>query len=195
MFYSLALPAGIILFPLAYLFGDILTEVYGYANSRKVIWTGFVSLILMILFYELARRLSPADFWPNQTSFDAIFSHIPRIVLASISAYFIGEFCNSYVVAKLKIKQKGSKMWLRFVGSTLIGQAVDTTVFVLIAFSSSMDAPAMLRTIISAWIFKVLWEIVALPITIPVVNWLKKVENEDYFDKNTDFNPFKLSDR
>lgn len=192
MFSSLALPAGIILFPLAYLFGDVLTEVYGYSSSRKVIWTGFFSLLLMITFYEIARNLSPAPFWKNQSSFDAIFSHVPRIVIASISAYFIGEFCNSFVLAKLKVKQSGSKMWLRFTASTIVGQAVDTTVFVLIAFSGSMIFSEMIQVIISAWLFKVSWEILALPITLPIVKWLKKVENEDYFDTNTDFNPFNV---
>lgn len=192
MFSSLALPAGIILFPLAYLFGDVLTEVYGYSSSRKVIWTGFFSLLLMIVFYEIARNLTPAPFWKNQSSFDTIFSHVPRIVIASISAYFIGEFCNSFVLAKLKIKQSGSKMWLRFIASTIVGQAVDTTVFVLIAFYGSMIFSEMIQVIISAWLFKVIWEVIALPITLPIVKWLKKVENEDYFDTNTDFNPFNV---
>ena len=192
MFGTLDLPAGIILFPLAYLFGNILTEVYGYAASRKVIWTGFASLILMIVFLELGRVLPAASFWTYQDSFNNILGHIPRIVIASISAYFIGEFCNSFVLAKLKVKTKGKGMPIRFVGSTIVGQAVDTTVFVSIAFIGVLPLYSLGSIILSAWAFKVGWEIIALPMTLPIVKWLKKVENEDYYDKETNFNPFQL---
>ncbi|WP_291124917.1 queuosine precursor transporter [Flavobacterium sp. UBA6031] len=192
MFAGLDLPAGIILFPLAYLIGDILTEVYGYAASRKVIWTGFASLILLISFLELGRILPAASFWSYQESFNNILGHVPRIVIASISAYFIGEFCNSFVLAKLKVKTEGKGMPIRFVASTLVGQAVDTTVFVSIAFIGVLPFNSLFPIILSAWAFKVGWEIIALPMTLPIVKWLKKVENEDYFDKETDFNPFQI---
>mgnify|MGYP006424811523 CR=1 FL=1 len=191
--WSLALPAGIILFPIAYLFGDILTEVYGYGASRKVIWTGFASLTLMVIFYEIARVIEPAPFWEYQESFENVLGKVPRIVAASIAAYFFGEFTNSFVVAKMKVKSDGKGMALRFAVSTIFGQAVDTTVFVTIAFLGTMSLNDLGLIILSGWGFKVAWEIIALPISIPLVKWLKKVENEDYYDKKTNFNPFKLS--
>ena len=191
----LNLPSGIILFPLAYIFGDVLTEVYGYAASRKVIWTGFVSLLLMILTYEIARVLPAATFWNHQESFDNILGHVPRIVVASISAYFVGEFCNSYVLAKSKVKMQGRSMPFRFIASTVVGQAVDTTVFVVIAFAGVFGIVEMASIIFSGWAFKVAWEVVALPFTVTVVNYLKKSENEDYFDTDTNFNPFHLSNK
>jgi uncharacterized integral membrane protein (TIGR00697 family) len=189
----LNLPSGIILFPLAYIFGDVLTEVYGYAASRKVIWTGFVSLLLMILTYEVARLLPAAPFWPHQEAFQNILGHVPRIVLASITAYFVGEFCNSYVLAKIKVWMQGRAMPFRFVASTAVGQAVDTTVFVLIAFGGLFSAGQMASLIFSGWAFKVAWEVIALPLTLVVVKRLKKAEDEDYFDIDTNFNPFHLN--
>jgi len=190
--FGLDLPAGIILFPLAYLFGDILTEVYGYAVSRRVIWTGFAGLVLMLAGYEIARALPPAGFWANDEAFATIFSHVPRIVAASVVAYFCGEFVNSYVVAKMKVAQKGSHMWLRFLASTVAGQCVDTAVFVAIAFSGTMEILALVSVFLSAWAVKVGWETIALPITLVVVKHIKKVEQEDFFDTATDFNPFKV---
>lgn len=192
MLGSLALPAGIILFPLVYLFGDVLTEVYGYNASRKVIWTGFASLILMVIVYEIAGMLPSASFWTHQDAFDAILGNVPRIAIASMSAYFIGEFCNSFVLAKLKVITEGKSMASRFVASTIIGEGVDTLVFVLIAFIGVMPASALMEIILSAWAVKVGWEIIALPITLPIVRWMKKVEHEDYFDNNTNFNPFHI---
>lgn len=190
MLGSLALPAGIILFPLAYLFGDVLTEVYGYGASRKVIWTGFASLVLMVLTYEFARVLPPAPFWPHQEAYVAILGRVPRIVAASITAYFAGEFCNSFVLAKVKVKMKGKAMALRFVLSTLAGQLVDTVVFVAIAFTGVFPVAELVSLTLSAWAVKVGWEVLALPITVRVVKALKKAENEDYYDTDTNFNPF-----
>lgn len=190
--FGLDLPAGIILFPLAYVFGDVLTEVYGYAASRRTIWTGFACLVLMVGSYEIARALPPAASWPGQTAFDSVFSHVPRIVLASVAAYLCGEFVNSYVVARMKVRQNGENMALRFVASTIAGQGVDTTIFVLIAFTGVLPAAALLPIILSAWVVKVGWEIIALPITIPVVRKIKQIEHEDHFDRNTQFTPFRL---
>lgn len=191
-FGILAMPAGVILFPLGYVFGDVLTEVYGYKVARKVIWTGFLTLVIMIVFYEIAIRLKPAGFWQNQEAFETIFGHVFRIVGASITAYLVGEFSNSYIVAKLKLKTSGKGMATRFVLSTLVGQALDTIVFVAIAFTGTMGFKDLAFVTFSAWLFKVAWEVLALPITIPVVKLIKKIEQEDYFDKETDFNPFKL---
>jgi queuosine precursor transporter len=190
---GLALPAGIVLFPLAYVFGDVLTEVYGYAASRSVIWTGFISLLLMVGSYELAGALPAAAFWPHQEAFESILGHVPRIVAASVVAYFAGEFCNSYVVAKMKVKTKGAAMPVRFVLSTIVGQLVDTSLFVLIAFTGTMDTGALISITLSAWAVKVGWEIIALPLTIAVVKALKRAEGVDHFDTDTNFNPFSVS--
>jgi uncharacterized integral membrane protein (TIGR00697 family) len=190
---NLALPAGIILFPLAYVFGDVLTEVYGYTIARRVIWTGFAGLILMLISYEIARAIPPANFWEHQEAFDTIFSHIPRIAVASVTAYFCGEFINSYIVAKMKVKMQGKQTWLRLVLSTVAGQFVDTSVFVAIAFIGVFTVPDLITLILSAWAIKVAWEIIALPLTLFVVSWLKKTENVDFYDTNTNFNPFSVN--
>ena len=192
-FYSLDMPGGIILFPIVYVFADILTEVYGYSLSRRVIWTGFGALILMVIASTIVQHLEPASFWTLQKEYDDILGKVPRIIVASMSAYFLGEFANSFTLAKLKIKDSGKRMPLRFVASTVVGQFVDTSVFVLIAFTGQMQMNDLIMITLSAWAFKVGWEIIALPITLPLVKWLKKVENEDYFDRSTNFNPFKLS--
>ncbi|MBK8629506.1 MAG: queuosine precursor transporter [Sphingomonadales bacterium] len=189
---GLELPAGIILFPLAYVFGDILTEVYGYATSRRTIWTGFACLILMVVFYEIARALPPSPSWPGQPAFDSVFSHVPRIVLASIIAYLCGEFVNSFVVAKFKVLQNGKHMALRFVASTIAGQAIDTTLFVLVAFWGVLPTSVLLSIILSGWAVKVGWEIIALPLTIFVVRQIKRIEQEDVYDRDISFSPFKL---
>ncbi len=188
-----AFPAGIILFPVVYVFGDIFTEVYGYSQSRKAIWGGFFSLILFVITLEIARHLPPAGFWKDQAAFDTVLGKVFRIVVASIVAYLCGEFVNSITIAKMKLKQRGKAMPLRFIVSTLFGQAVDTAIFIIIAFSGTMPANVMLTVFFSAWLFKVAWEVVALPLSILLVTWLKKVENEDYYDKDTNFNPFKIS--
>jgi uncharacterized integral membrane protein (TIGR00697 family) len=192
---SLALPAGIILFPLAYLFGDVLTEVYGYAASRRVIWTGFAALALMMVTYEIARILPAAPFWQNQYAFNVILGNVPRIVAASMSAYFAGEFCNSYVLARVKVRMQGRAMAFRFVVSTIVGEFVDTVVFVLIAFTGVFRPAELLTVTLSAWAVKVAWEVIALPITLPIVKALKKTENEDFYDTDTNFSPFALAER
>jgi uncharacterized integral membrane protein (TIGR00697 family) len=192
-FLSLDLPSGIILFPIAYLFADVLTEVYGYAQSRRIIWTGLAAVILMVLTFEIARRLPPAGFWKNQDAFDAILGQVPRLVLASICAYFCGEFVNSYTLAKLKVFSEGHRMAVRFMASTVVGQAVDTASFVVIAFTGIFPVAELISITISAWAVKVGWELIALPITLPIVRWIKRVEAEDFFDVNTNFNPFRLA--
>lgn len=190
--FGLALPAGIIVFPLAYLAGDVLTEVYGYSTSRSVIWTGLFALILAAVTIEIARRLPAASFWQNQAAFDATLGRIPRIIVASITAYFAGEFVNSYVVARVKVLMNGRQMWIRFVASTIAGQFVDTAVFVAIAFIGVLPNSELVPVTLGAWAVKVGWEIIALPFTLVVVRWIKRVEQEDYYDVNTRFNPFVL---
>lgn len=190
--FGLDLPAGIILFPLAYLADDVLTEVYGYAVARRVIWSSLFTLLVMILAYEVARRLPPASFWTNQAAFDAIFTHVPRIVAGSITAYLAGEFANSFVLARLKVITDGRGMALRFVASTAVGQAVDTILFVAVAYLGVFKMAELPGIIVSAWLVKVGWEVLALPLTLPLVSAIKRAEQEDYFDRGTDFNPFRV---
>lgn len=189
---SSVFPAGIILFPIVYVFGDVFTEVYGYNQSRKAIWAGFFSLIILIVSLIIAKHLPPATFWKNQEAFEATLTKVPRIAIASIVAYFSGEFVNSFVISKLKLKQKGEMMALRFVASTVVGQAVDTCVFILIAFTGVIGISDSFILFLSAWTFKVVWEVIALPLSLTIVRRLKKIENEDYFDEQTNYNPFKL---
>lgn len=188
--FGLTLTAGTIVFPLAYVFGDVLTEVYGYAASRRVIWTGFAALLLMVIVYTIAIFLPPAADWPNQAAFETIFAQVPRISAASLIAYFTGEFVNSYIVAKMKVASAGTQMAKRFAVSTLFGQMVDTTVFTLLAFTFVMPWSTLPAMIGSMWLLKVLWELIALPLTLVIVRWLKRAENLDVYDRDTDFNPF-----
>jgi uncharacterized integral membrane protein (TIGR00697 family) len=192
LFFGFAFPAGILTYPLSFLAADALTEVYGYRVTRQVIWSGFAGLVFMVLATVVAIALPAASFWQLQTSFESILTQIPRIVVASILAYVSGEFCNSYVLAKSKVRLDGRLMWVRFVLSTMAGQAVDTIVFMGIAFIGVYPPSDLLTLFISAWVFKVAWEIVALPVSVPFVRWLKSVEHEDYLDKNTNFTPFSL---
>lgn len=186
----LELTAGTLIFPLAYLFNDILTEIYGYAASRKVIWTGFAALLLMTCFYQLAVMLPPAPLWENQTGYAATLGAVPRISLASVIAYFCGEFINSYIVAKMKIAMQGKRMGLRFIASSMAGQSIDTVIFMLIAFAGVFKGQELLTIGLTVWAVKVMWEVAALPLTLFVVKKLKEAENEDYYDTNTNFNPF-----
>lgn len=181
---------GIIVFPITYIFGDILTEVYGYKKSRKIIWTGFFAITLMSLIYWLVGILPPAQSWQNQQAYDSILGFVPRIVMASIIAYFTGEFANSYVLAKMKILTRGKYLWTRTIGSTIVGEGVDTILFVLIGFYGLVPTTILITAIISGYLFKVLYEIIATPITYKIVKFLKRVEGIDYYDYDTNFNPF-----
>jgi uncharacterized integral membrane protein (TIGR00697 family) len=185
-------PGGILTFPLSFLLADALTETYGYSVTRRVIWIGFACLGGMAAILELVVLLPPASFWGQQEAFAGLFNQIPRIVTASMIAYFAGEFCNSYVLAKSKVRTDGRGMPLRFVTSTMAGQAADTVAFMTIAFLGVFPASAMLKLFVASWVFKVAWEIVALPLSVPFVRYVKRAENEDWFDRGTDFNPFRL---
>jgi uncharacterized integral membrane protein (TIGR00697 family) len=188
--FPLAFDAGTLLFPLAYIFGDVLTEVYGYARSRRVIWLGFISAILLTGMLTLVTWLPPATEWTNQIAFTSILGQMPRIVAASLIAYLIGEFTNSYILAKLKIWTDGKKLWLRTIGSTLVGEGLDTTIFCLIAFYGSTEL--LITIIISNYVFKVGIEVLATPFTYAAVAYLKKAEEVDHYDRTTNFNPLKL---
>ncbi|MFA6520320.1 MAG: queuosine precursor transporter [Candidatus Paceibacterota bacterium] len=181
---------GTLLFPLSYIFGDILTEVYGYRKTRSVIWLGFFMALLMSIVFIVIGKLPPASDWGNQAAYDAILGLTPRLVLASLIAYFAGSFSNSFILAKMKIKTEGKWLWMRTIGSTLVGELVDSALFILIAFSGILPNALLLTLIISNYIFKTAIEILFTPVTYKVVNFLKKKEGEDYYDKDTDFNPF-----
>ncbi len=183
---------GTILFPLSYIFGDILTEVYGYSRTRKIIWTGFSMLILATIVFYLVGLLPPSPSWGHQESYEIILGTMPRIVLGSIVAFLAGEFSNSYILAKMKVKMKGKKLWARTISSTLVGEILDTGLFVFIAFAWTMNWNTLLIIAISNYIFKVGVEILFTPITYAIVGFLKKNEKEDFYDKNTDFSPFSL---
>jgi uncharacterized integral membrane protein (TIGR00697 family) len=183
-------PGGVLLFPVSYIFGDILTEVYGYARSRQVIWTGFAANILMALAYWAVITLPPASFWRNQDAFALTLGQVPRIVLASLLGYLIGEFVNSLVLAKMKIWTQGRHLWTRTIGSTVVGQAVDTFTFIGVGFGGLWPLKYLLVTAGSLYGFKVLYEIGATPITYAVVRFLKEREQIDYYDIHTNFSPF-----
>ncbi|MBI1307065.1 MAG: queuosine precursor transporter [Bacteroidetes bacterium] len=190
--FGFIFPTGIILFPIVYVFGDLFTEVYGYRYSRKAIWAGFFSLLILVVSLELAKFLKPAPIWNHQSEFEIILGKVYRIAAASILAFVCGEFVNSYTMAKLKIRQSGKAMPIRFVLSTLFGQMVDTAVFICVAFIGTIELSSLIHVFIAAWTFKVLWEVFALPVSVVVVTKLKKIENEDYYDIETNFNPFKV---
>jgi uncharacterized integral membrane protein (TIGR00697 family) len=184
---------GTILFPLSYIFGDILTEVYGYSRSRKVIWLGFISALLMSVTFIIVGALPPAADWTYQTAYEQILGLTPRIVIASLIAYFAGEFSNSFTLAKLKILTQGRWLWTRTIGSTLIGQVVDTALFILIAFIGVVPNSLLLTLILSNYVFKCGVEILFTPVTYWITGWLKQQEQEDYYDINTNFNPFRIA--
>ncbi|HAT03416.1 MAG TPA: transporter [Candidatus Magasanikbacteria bacterium] len=183
---------GMILFPLAYIFGDILTEVYGYARARRVIWIGFAMNLLAVITFWVVGKLPAESSWGLQESYDSILGIVWRISLASLIAYLVGEFSNSYILAKLKIKTQGKYLWLRTLSSTIIGQFLDTTIFLLIAFAGVLPWSIIWSIWIANYIFKILIEIILLPITYRVVNFLKKKEDADVYDKETNFNPIKI---
>lgn len=194
---ALAFDAGTLVFPVSYIFGDVLTEVYGYKRSRRVIWTGFGANVLLGLFVWLAGVLPGETEWQGyagQDAYDAILGGVNGLIVASLAAYFLGEFSNSYVLAKMKVLTQGRWLWSRTIGSTLVGQAVDTTVFMLIATALGVFSPSILLSlIVTNYILKVGFEALLTPFTYRIVNALKAAEHEDYYDRHTDFNPFKLS--
>lgn len=185
---------GNLFFPLSYLFGDILTEVYGYARSRRVVWAGFGALLFASLMSWVVLAFPPAAGYGGQAALESVFGSTPRIVGASIFAYFVGEFANSYVLAKLKVRTGGRFLWMRTIGSTLCGEAIDTLVFYPLAFGGSWDTDMLLAVMGANYAIKVGWEILATPITYRVVSWLKKAEHEDFYDRETNFTPFSLKD-
>jgi uncharacterized integral membrane protein (TIGR00697 family) len=191
---GLILPAAIIIFPISYIFGDILTEVYGYSRARRVIWLGFFCNLLMVIAIWIAQILPPASFWQAQAAYEQILGFTPRLLSASFLAYLMGEFANSFILAKLKILSQGRFLWIRTIGSTLVGQGLDSLVFITIAFWGTIPGAAMISAIITQWLVKSSYEALATPLTYLVVNFLKRKENIDVYDRTTNFNPLKVNE-
>jgi uncharacterized integral membrane protein (TIGR00697 family) len=188
---GLTLTAGIVIFPISYVIGDVLTEVWGYAAARRVIWLGFACNALMVLAVWIGGELPAAPFWSGQAAYQEILGHTPRILLASFAAYLVGEFANAFVLAKLKIATSGRWLWLRTIGSTVVGQGLDSMVFVTLAFAGAVPAGVLTAIVAGQWAVKVAYEAAATPLTYAAVAWLKSREQVDTFDYDTDFNPLR----
>ncbi|MDJ0275695.1 queuosine precursor transporter [Sphingomonas sp. 2R-10] len=182
--------AGILFFPVSYVLGDVLTEVYGYARARRCIWVGFAALLFMAFMAWAVVAMPPAPAWTGQGAYEAVFGQVPRIVFASIAAFWAGEFVNAYVLARMKLWTQGRALWTRTIGSTVVGQAVDSAIFYPLAFLYVWPTQQVLMVMVTNWAMKVAWEVVLTPVTYAVVGWLKRREGVDVFDTATDFSPF-----
>jgi uncharacterized integral membrane protein (TIGR00697 family) len=180
-----------LLFPITYIFGDIFTEVYGYAGSRRAIWNGFFASALLAVISMIIVALPPSPEWPYQEAYATVLGFLPRLVIASLIAYWAGEFANSFVMARMKVRTEGRHLWMRTIGSTMVGQAVDSVLVMVIAFAGVLSTSDIVTAIISGYLGKVLYEAAATPLTYAVVNALKRAEGIDILDVDTDFNPFR----
>jgi hypothetical protein len=191
--FSFTFGAGVLFFPISYIFGDILTEVYGYARARKVVWAGFAAELFASLMSTVILAFPPAPGWPNQAALETVFGATPRIVFASLIAYFAGEFCNSYVLAKMKIRSEGRALWTRTIGSTIVGEGADSLIFYPLAFLGVWPTALVFQVLATNYVLKVAWEALMTPFTYRIVGFLKRAESEDYYDRGTDFTPFSLN--
>ena len=191
---GLTLPAGVIVFPISYICGDVLTEVYGFRRARQVIWLGFACNVLAVVAIALAQALPGAAIWEAQPAFERILGFSGRLLLASFCAYLVGELANSAVLARMKTLTGGRLLWTRTIGSTIVGEGLDSLIFVTIAFFGILPAAALLVTVLTQWLFKVAYEAAATPLTYLVVNFLKRQEGQEVFDHDTSFNPLALGD-
>lgn len=190
--FGLVLPAAIIIFPISYILGDVLTEVYGYRQARRVIWLGFSCNLILVVAVWLGQLLPGASFWDGQAAYERILGYTPRILAASFVAYLVGEFSNSFVLAKMKIATNGRWLWTRTIGSTLVGQGLDSLVFITLAFGGTIPLSALASAIITQWLAKSIYEAAVTPVTYKVVNFLKRQEGLDVYDYDTQFSPFAL---
>ncbi|HMF54384.1 MAG TPA: queuosine precursor transporter [Edaphobacter sp.] len=188
-----AVSGAVLLFPITYIFGDVFTEVYGFAASRRAIWLGFFGTVLLYLMGAITIALPAAPGWHNQQAFAAVFGFIPRILAASLVAFWAGEFANSYTMARLKLITNGRKLWTRTIGSTVVGQAVDTVLVITLTFVGTVPIRTLANMIVTGYALKVGYEVMATPLTYLVINWLKKVEHVDVFDRHESFNPFSFA--
>ena len=187
--FGLVVPVAIIIFPISYILGDVLTEVYGYRQARRVIWLGFFCNLILVVAIWLGQLLPAASFWDGQTAYERILGYTPRILAASFLAYLLGEFSNSFVLAKMKIATNGRWLWTRTIGSTLVGQALDSLVFITLAFVGTIPLAALVSAILTQWLGKSMYEAALTPLTYKVVNFLKRYEGLDVYDYDTQFNP------
>lgn len=192
--FGLLLPAAVIVFPVSYILGDVLTEVYGYRQARRVIWLGFLCNLIVVAAILAAQALPAAPFWDGQAAFERILGYTPRLLLASFLAYLFGEFANAFVLAKMKIATEGRWFGLRAVASTLVGQGLDSAVFITLAFAGTVPPAGLLAAVVTQWLVKSAYETAALPITYAVVGYLKRKEGIDRFDRDTRFNPLLITD-
>jgi len=190
-----AVSGAVLLFPITYIFGDVFTEVYGFSSSRRAIWLGFFGTALLYLMGAIVIALPGAPDWKNQDAFRLVFGFIPRILAASLIAFWAGEFANSYTMARLKLLTNGSKLWTRTIGSTVVGQAVDTVLVITLTFAGRYPVRTLANIIVTGYLLKVGYEVVATPLTYLVIGWLKASEHADAFDRGEDFNPFHLGGR
>jgi uncharacterized integral membrane protein (TIGR00697 family) len=184
--------AGILFFPVSYVLGDVLTEVYGYARARRCIWAGFGAMLFMAFMSYVVVALPPAPDWGGQAAYEQVFGQVPRIVFASICAFWVGEFVNSYVLARMKVWTQGRHLWTRTIGSTIAGEGVDSLIFYPLAFwgASGWTNALVIKVLLTQWVLKVSWEVILTPVTYAVVGWLKRREGMDVYDEATDFSPF-----
>jgi len=187
------LTGAIVIFPISYIIGDVLTEVYGFAKARLVVWVGFGANLFAVLTFALVGVLPAAGFWDGQEAYDTILGATPRILAASFLAYLVGEFTNSYILARLKVITAGRMLWLRTIGSTVVGQGLDSIVFVIVAFWGILPTTVLVGTIVVQALAKIGYEVLATPVTYAVIGWLKKAEGIDHYDRETRFNPFAVS--
>lgn len=184
--------AGILFFPISYVLGDVLTEVYGYARARRVVWAGFTAAIFMSFMSWAVVSLPPDPSWTGQEAYNQVFGQTPRIVIASIIAFWVGEFANAFVMARMKVWTKGKYLWTRTIGSTVVGQGMDSLIFYPVAFLGIWETRTVIAVMITNYLLKVSWEALLTPVTYQVVGALKRAENEDFYDEETDFSPFSL---
>ncbi len=187
---SVTLPAAVILFPITYILGDVFTEIYGYKNMRTVIWMGFACSAFAVIIYMITIALPHPDFWGNQEAFATVLGTTPRVFAASLIGYLFGEFSNSMILSKLKVKTEGKKLWMRTIGSTIVGEAFDTVIFISISFWGTMPTETLLQMMLFQYLFKVCYEIIFTPVTYAVVRKLKKIEDMDTYDTDVNYNPF-----
>lgn len=190
-----AVSGAIMLFPITYIFGDVFTEVYGYAASRRAIWLGFFGTALLYVIGAIVIALPSAPGWRNQQAFTTVFGFIPRILAASLIAFWAGEFANSYTMARLKLVTNGRMLWTRTIGSTVVGQAVDTILVITLTFGGIYPLGILLNTMLTGYALKVGYEVIATPLTYLIVNWLKRAEQSDAFDRHESFNPFSFAEK
>lgn len=187
-------PAGIVIFPISYIVGDVLTEVYGYKRARRVIWLGFACNLIAVIGIVIGQALPAASFWDAQVAYDRILGYTPRLLAASFVAFLVGEFANSYVLSRMKVATKGRWLWARTITSTFVGQGLDSVIFIFIAFWGTSPQDALLSAMVTQWLFKVAYEAAATPLTYVVVNFIKRHDGIDTYDRDISFNPLSLAE-